>query len=99
MPSLNLIVDYARLAISHTVGLEVFTLAILTFRAQLRLPIDIYEQQSQSSLISIDLTTAERCKYDANIADLQAKPVMNTFAPIKIVSNITFADGALVYQK
>lgn len=41
---LNLIIDYANLAMSHTVGPEGFTPAILSFGAQPSLPIGQYDE-------------------------------------------------------
>lgn len=57
---LDLIVDYANLAMSHTIGPEGFTPAILAFGAQPRLPIGDYDQQPQTVINRMDLMTTAR---------------------------------------
>lgn len=96
---LNLIVDYANLAMSHTVGPEGFTPAILAFGAQPRLPIGNYEQQPQSSLNRMDLMTTARREYEAIVAGLRAKRAMNTATPNEIVADISPGDEVLVYRE
>lgn len=96
---LNLIVYYANLAISHTIGPEGFTPAILAFGAQPRLPIGNYDQQPQTSLNQMDLMTTARREYEAIIAGLRAERAIHTSSPNEIVADITPGDEVLVYRE
>lgn len=96
---LSLIVDYANLAMSHTVGPEGFTPAILAFGAQPRLPLGNYEQQPQSSLNRMDLMTTARREYEAIVSSLRVKRAINTSAPNEEVVDISPGNEVLVYRE
>lgn len=84
---------------SHTVGPAAFSPAILSFGSQPRLPIGNYEQQPQTSLNCMEVTTTARCKYEAIVAGLRAKCAMSTVTPHEIVAHSTPGDEVLVYRE
>lgn len=83
----------------HTIGSGGITSAILAFETQPQLPIGNYEQQPQTLLNRIDLTSTARREYEAIIAGLRAKLAMNTSAPNELVANITPDDEVLVCRE
>ena len=96
---LHLIVDYANLAMSHTVGPERHTPAILAFGAQPRLPIGQYAQQPQTVINRMDLMSTARREYEAIVAQLRICRAMNTAPPKESVVNVNPGDEILVYRE
>lgn len=73
--------DYLNLAVSHAVGLERFTSAILAFGAQPLLPIGNYKQTPQSSVIRMNLMIIARREYEAIVSRLLVKLVWKDSPP------------------
>lgn len=96
---LPLIIDYANLAMSHTIGPEGFTPAILAFGAQPRLPIGEYTQQPQTVINRMDLMTTARREYEAIVSQLRIRRVMNTAGPNEAFIEINPGDEVLVYRE
>lgn len=96
---LDLIIDYSNLAMSHTVGPEGFTPAILTFRAQPCLPIGKYEQMPQSVLNRMDLMTLARREYEAIVAKLRIRKTLQVTPPNESSYSLKSGDEVLVYRK
>lgn len=96
---LDLLVDYANMAMSHTVGPEGFTPAILAFGAQPRLPIGNYEQMPQSVLNRMDLMTLARREYEAIVAKLRIRKALQVTTPNESSFFIKPGDEVLVYRK
>lgn len=96
---LHLIIDYSNLAMSHTVGPEGFTPAILAFGAQPRLPIGQYDQMPQTSINRMDLMTAARREYEALVAALRTRRAMHTASPNEAALDVSPGDEVLVYRE
>lgn len=96
---LSLIIDYANLAMSHTIGPEGITLAILAFGAQPRLTIGEYTQQPQTVINRMDLMTTARREYEAIVSQLRIRRVMNTAGPNESFIEISPGDEVLVYRE
>ena len=96
---LHLIVDYANLAMSHTVGPEGHTPAILALGAQLRLPIGLYTQQPQTVINRMDLMSTARREYESIVAKLRIRRAINTAPPNESVIDVNPGDHILVYRE
>ena len=96
---LPLIIDYANLAMYHTVGPEGFTPAILAFGAQPRLPIGNYDQLPQTVTNRMDLMNIARREYEAIVAQLRIKRALHTTPPNESTVNFTPRDEVLVYRE
>lgn len=96
---MELIVDYANLAMSHTIGPEGFTPAILAFGAQPRLPIGNYDQQTQTVTNRMDLMTTARREYEAIVAQLRIRRALHTALPNEAAAELTPGDEVLVYRE
>lgn len=95
---LELAVDYASLAMSHTIGPEGFTQAIFTFGAQPRLPIGTYNQQPQTVTSRMDLMTTTRREYESIVAQLRIKRAMHSAPPNESAHELTPGNAVLVYR-
>ena len=96
---LCLIIDYATLAMSHTIGPEGFTPAMLAFGAKPRLPIGSYEQQSQTVTNRMDPMTTARREYEAIVSQLRLRRAINSAPPNEAVFDLTPGDEVLVYRE
>ena len=96
---LSLIVDYANMAMSHTIRPEGFTPAILAFGTQLRLPIGNYDQQPQTVLNRMDLMTTARREYEAIAAQLLIRRALHSAFPNESTATLTSGDEVLVYRE
>lgn len=78
---LSLVIDYAILAMSHTVGPKGFNPVILAFGAQPLLPIRNYEQLPQVSINRMDLTQISRREYEPIVAKLRIRHDLHSASP------------------
>lgn len=95
----RLIVDYANLAMSHTIVPEGFNPTVLAFGAQPCLAVGNYDQQPQSLVNRMELMTSARREYEAVVSSLRIRRAMNTAAPNEEVANITPGRDVLVYRE
>lgn len=79
--ALTLLIDYANLATSHTMGPDGFTSAILALGPQPRLLTAEYKQMPQTDTNGMNLTTSERRDYEAIVSQLCVSCAMNTASP------------------
>lgn len=96
---LALILDYANLAMSHSIGPEGFTPAILAFGAQPRLPIGNYSQQPQTAINKMDLMTIARREYESIVSSLLIRRALHAATPNETALNLTPGDEVLVYRE
>jgi len=96
---LSLIIDYANLSMSHTIGPDGFTPAILAFGAQPRLPIGNYEQEPQSVVNRMDLMSTARREYESIVGQLRVKRALHTTLPNETVHTATPGDEVLAYRE
>lgn len=96
---LSLILDYANLAMSHTVGPEGFTPAILEFGAQSRLTIGIYDQQPQTAVNRMELMNTTRREHEAIVSILRIRRALHTATTNKTVQDLTPGDEVLVHRE
>ena len=78
---LSLIIDYANLAMSHTIGPEGFTPAILAFGAQPRLPVGNYNQMPQTCVNRMDLMQVARKEYESIVSTLRLRRALHSATP------------------
>ena len=95
----SLIADYANMAMSHTLGPEGFTAAILAFGTQPRLPIGNYDQHPQTVLNRMDLMTTAKREYEAIAAQLRIRRALHSAFPNDSTATLTPGDEALVYRE
>lgn len=84
---------------SHTIGPEGFTPAILAFGAQPRLPFGNYDQQPQTVTNRMDLMTTAIRKYEAIVSQLRLRRAFNSAPPNEAVYELTPGDEVLVYRE
>lgn len=96
---LDLVLDYANLAMSHTVGPEGFTPAILAFESQPRLPIGNYIQQPQTVVNRMDLMSSARREYEAIVSGLRVLRALHAAKPNEATQELTPWDEVLVYRE
>ena len=95
---LPLIIDYANLAMSDTVGPEGFTPAILAFGAQPLLPIGNYDQLPQTVTNRMDLMNTTRREHEAILAQFRIKRALHITPPNESTVNLTPGE-VLVYRE
>lgn len=96
---LQLIIDYANLAMSHTIGPEGFTPAILAFGAQPRLLVGNYKQQPQTVTNRMDLMTTARREYESIVSQLRIRKALHTNLPNEQAQHLTPGTEVLVYRE
>lgn len=84
---------------SHTVGPESFTPAILAFGAQPRLPIGNYEQQPQTITNRMDLMQIARREYESIVAKLRIRRALHSATPNETALDLTPGAEVLVYRE
>lgn len=84
---------------SHPIGPEGFTPAILAFSKQPRLPIGENYQLPQTVTNRMDLMTTARREYEAIVSGLRESRAMNLNSPNKSVHELTIGDRVLLYTK
>lgn len=94
---LSLVLNYANLAMSHTIGPEGFTPAILALGAQTRLPIRNHTKQPQTVVNRMDLMTIACREYEAIVYTLGVRHALHTATPNETAQLLTPGDELLVY--
>lgn len=84
---------------SHPVGLDGYSPAVLALGAQPRLPIVSYSQQPQISYNRTDIVITAEGEYEAIIAALPIKRAINTGSLNEAISNAIPGDIVPVYKK
>lgn len=84
---------------SHTIGLEGFTLAILTFGALPQLPIGSYEQQPQTMIDRVDLMSSARREYEAIVSQLRSRRVLASAPSNAFVLEVSPGDEVHDFQE
>lgn len=93
---LDLVLDYDNLAMSHTIGPEGFTAAVVAFGDQPRLTTGIYTHQPQTVVNRMDLMTASRREYEAIVSSLCVSPALHTATPNETTQDLTTGDELLL---
>lgn len=95
---LALILDYSNLSMSHTVGSEGFTRAILEFGAQLLLPIRNCTMLPQTAVNRMDLMTTSRREYEGVVAALRVLRALHAATPNDTFRELTPGDEVLTTE-
>lgn len=96
---LSLILDYAILAVLHTMRPEGSTLAILAFETQPRIPIGNYDQQPQTVANRMDLMQISRREYETIVARLLIRRALYSAPPNRTSFEFTPRSAVLVYRE
>lgn len=84
---------------SHTVGPDGFTPAILAFGAQPRLPVWNYNQMPEPCVNRMDLMQIARNEYESIVATLRVRRALNSATPNESSIDLTPGDEVLVHRE
>lgn len=96
---LGLIIDYANLAMSHKIGPEGFTPAILAFGAQPLISIGNYEQLPQTATNRMYLMKTARRQYEEIVSQLRLRLAMTSAPTNEAVLEVTSVDEVLLHRE
>ncbi len=94
---LDILVDYANLVMSHTMGPEGFSPALLAFGAEPRLPIGDITQVPVTVAQRMEVASIARREYESTVARMRVQKAMSSPAPHERFLLVNPGDRVLAY--